>query len=113
LLVRELHLRDWPFGAVGRRLLLEALLLDKQPSEGWTKAALESRADVGAGGLDEVLAGALALRLIEQRGARWYRPHELPPIAMPLRTLAAASANIADAAIPPLPRRSYRRHPKD
>jgi hypothetical protein len=107
--VRELHLRDWPFGAVGRRLLLETLLLDKQPKEGWTKGALESRADVSAGGLDEVLAGALALRLIEQRGGRWFRPHELPPIAKPLRTLVAATVSIPDAQIPPLPRRSYRR----
>ena len=107
--MRELRLRDWPFGAVGRRLLLEALLVDKQPQEGWTKAALESRADVGAGGLDEVLAGALALRLIEQRGGRWFCPHELPPIATPLKTLVAASSNIPDVQIPALPRRSYRR----
>ena len=28
---RGLHLRDWPFGGVGRRLLLEALLIDDQP----------------------------------------------------------------------------------
>lgn len=107
--MRELHLRDWPFGAVGRRLLLEALLLDKQPKEGWTKGALESQADVTAGGLDEVLAGALELRLIEQRGGRWYRPHEPPPIAKPLKALVAASANIPDAQISPLPRRPYRR----
>lgn len=106
---RELRLRDWPFGAVGRRLLLEALLLDEQPVKGWTKSALELRAEVGAGGLDEVLAGALELRLIEQRDGRWIRPPDLPPISRQLRALAAASTTIPDAPIPPLPRRSYRR----
>src|SRR3954453_13913146 len=91
---RELQLPDWPFGAVGRRLLLEALLLDKQPQKGWTKGALESRAEVGAGGLDEVLAGALQLKLIEQREGRWHRPKELPPIARPLKALVTASAKV-------------------
>ena len=95
-------------GDGGRRLLLEALLLDKQPRKGWTKVALELRADVRPGGLDEVLAGALQLRLIEQRGGRWFRSHELPPIAKPLKALVAASANVPDARIPPLPRRPYR-----
>ena len=56
-----------------------------------------------------LLAGALALRLLEHRNGRWYRPDEQPPIAKPLRTLVAASANLPDAAIPPLPRRTYRR----
>lgn len=107
--MRELHLRDWPFGAVGRRLLLEALLLDDQPSEGWTKSALETRAEVKAGGLDEVLAGALKLRLIEQRSGRWHRPSSLPPIAKPLKALVAATVQVPDEPIPPLPRRPYRR----
>ncbi len=106
---RELHLRDWPFGAVGRRLLLEALLTGKQPSRGWTKGALEKRAEVGPGGLDEVLAGALQLKLIEQRGGRWYRPDEMPDIARPLRALVNASARVPDKKIAPLPTRPYRR----
>lgn len=105
---RELHLCDWPFGAVGRRLLLEALLVGRQPKEGWTKTALESRAEVGAGGLDDVLAGALQLRLIEQRDGRWHRSTKLPAIAMPLKALVVAAANVPDKPIEPLPRRAYR-----
>lgn len=104
---RELHLPDWPFGAVGRRLLLEALLVDKQPKKGWTKGALEARAEVGAGGLDELLAGALQLKLIEQRDGRWHRPDDLPPIARPLKALVKVSADVPDAEIEPLPRRRY------
>jgi len=107
--MRELRLPDWPFGAVGRRLLLEALLLEKQPPKGWTKDALETRAEVVAGGLDEVLAGALQLRLIEQRDGRWYRPSPLPPIAKPLKALVRATAQVPDQPIAPFPRRPYRR----
>jgi hypothetical protein len=104
---REVHLCDWPFGSVGRRLLLRALLIDKQPKNGWTKAALEARADVGSGGIDEVLAGALQLKLVEQREGRWHRPETLPSIARSLRALVIASADVPDKPIQPLPRRTY------
>jgi hypothetical protein len=107
--MRELRLPDWPFGAVGRRLLLEALLLEEQPGDGWTKDALETRAEVGAGGIDEVLAGALQLRLIEQRDGRWHRAQPLPQIAKPLTALVKASAEVPDEPISPFPRRPYRR----
>jgi hypothetical protein len=106
---RGLQLNDWPFGAVGRRLLLDALLRGKQPKGGWTKRALETHAEVGPGGLDEVLAGALELGLLEQQGARWCRTRPLPPIARPLRTLLRASDNVPETPIAPLPRRAYNR----
>lgn len=106
---RELHLPDWPFGAVGRRLLLEALLIDKPPAHGWSKGDLEAHADVANGGLDEVLAGALQLKLIEYRQGRWHRPKKLPPIARPLKALVAATADVPDKPIDPLPRRPYKR----
>jgi hypothetical protein len=64
--------------AVGRRLLLEARLLDEQPRKGSTKGALETRVEVKPGGLDEVLAGALELRLIEERDGLWHRTISLP-----------------------------------
>ena len=104
---RELHVRDWPFGALGRRLLLEALFLDSQPADGWTKRALEKRADVGPGGLDEVLAGAVALGLVERHERRWRRARKLPPIAKPLKQLVAASAVLPDTPIPSFPKRPY------
>jgi hypothetical protein len=106
---RALHLPDWPFGAVGRRLLLQALLIETPPKRGWTKSDLEARAEVGNGGLDEVLAGALQLKLIEQRDGRWHRPEKLPPIARPLKALVEASADVPDTPIDPLPRRTYKR----
>jgi len=109
---RELRLPDWPFGAVGRRLLLEALLLEEEremPEDGWTKSALEDMADVGAGGIDEVLAGALQLKLIEHRDGRWRRPATRPPVAGPLLALVEATRTIPDEPIEPIPRRAYRR----
>jgi hypothetical protein len=109
---RELRLPDWPFGAVGRRLLLEALLLEEEkgmPEEGWTKSALEDMAEVGSGGIDEVLAGALQLKLIEHRDGRWLRPAKPPPVAAPLLALVNASRVIPNDAIQPIPRRAYRR----
>jgi hypothetical protein len=109
---RQLRLRDWPFGAVGRRLLLEALLLDEAeegPSGGWTKRALETRAGVATGGIDDVLAGALQLKLVERRNARWIRPEEQPGIAEPLIALLSVTRSLPDAAIQPIPRRNYRR----
>lgn len=109
---RELRLPDWPFGAVGRRLLLEALLLEEEqemPEYGWTKTALENMAEVGSGGIDEVLAGALQLKLIEHRNGRWLRPATRPPVAAPLRALVEATRVILDAPIEPIPRRPYRR----
>jgi hypothetical protein len=109
---RELRLPDWPFGAVGRRLLLEALLLEEEqemPEHGWTKTALEDMAEVGSGGIDEVLAGALQLKLIEHRNGRWLRPATRPPVAVPLLALVEATRVIPDAPIEPIPRRPYRR----
>jgi hypothetical protein len=104
---RTLHLRDWPFGAVGRRLLLQALLLDAPPEQGWLKRELEQRVAVSPGGVDEVLAGAFHLRLIEQRGQRWHLPEKPPQIASSLEALVRASAMLPDAPIPPLPARPY------
>jgi hypothetical protein len=110
---RELRLPDWPFGAVGRRLLLEALLLEhaEMPDKGWTKGGLEDLAEVGTGGIDEVLAGALQLKLVDYRGGRWLRPDGAPPVADPLRALVEAARAIPNQAIKPIPRRPYRRRP--
>ena len=81
---RELRLPDWPFGAVGRRLLLQALLLQDQqmPKDAWTKGALEDLANVGNRGIDDVLAGALQLKLIEHRHGRWFRPGTPPAVSV-------------------------------
>jgi hypothetical protein len=107
----EVRLPDWPFGAASRRLLLEALLLDKQPIDGWTKAALEDRAEVGTGGLDEVLAGALQLGLVRREDGVWHRGQPLPAIARPIKQLLAKAKELPNDEITDLPTRSYRWRP--
>lgn len=110
---RELHLCDWPFGGVGRRLLLEALLIDEQPDEGWTKGELETRAGVTNGGLKSVLPGAVQLGLVMQGDdGRWHVPKKLPAIATPLRKLALDVVQLGDEPIQALETRDYERHPK-
>lgn len=110
---RTLLLNDWPYGAPGRRRLLEALLQEHQPAMGWTKAALEGRAQVKPGGLDEVLAGALQFGLLERDGERWKRSSPLPPIAKPLRALLRQTARLPASPIEPFPRRPYTRGAKE
>lgn len=101
---------DWPYGAVGRRLLLEALLLDPQPREGWTKTALEHRAGTETGGIDTLLAGAARWQLIERRAdGRWHRAADPVEIASPLEELLKLTRKAKNEPIPPLPKRPYGR----
>jgi len=107
---RRLHLPDWPYGAVGRRRLLEELLLAPPPEDGWTKAALEGRADTKPGGIDGVLAGALEWELvIRSADGSWRPPDVAPRIATPLTELLTLTRLAADRPIAPLPKRPYRR----
>jgi hypothetical protein len=107
---RRLHIPDWPYGSVGRRLVLEALLLDSQPNAGWTKTALESRAGTRPGGIDLVLAGAVAWQLVERRDdGHWHRVEPFPKIAGVLENVLKLTRMARDEAIPPLPRRDYDR----
>ena len=109
---RPLHLPDWPYGAVGRRLVLQALLLGRAPAEGWSKAELEESARTKPGGIDGVLAGAVDWGLLERTAeGRWQRPQQEPPIASPLQTLLALTRRAEDRPIAPLARRPYRRRP--
>jgi hypothetical protein len=107
---RKLHVPDWPYGAVGRRLLLEALLLESQPENGWTKTSLESKAQTETRGIDGLLAGAISWRLIERReDGRWQRAMPKPEIATPLEELLRLTRKVSDEPISPLPKRRYRR----
>jgi hypothetical protein len=107
---RKLHLPDWPYGAVGRRRLLEELLLATPPEGGWTKAALEERADTRPGGIDGVLAGALEWHLVSRASdGLWRRPDIAPKIATPLSELLNLTRLAPDRPIAPLPKRTYRR----
>jgi hypothetical protein len=106
---REMHLCDWPFGGVGRRLLLEALLIDEQPDEGWMMGELEARALVKNGGLNTVLPGAVHLGLVwHGEDGRWHVPKKLPAIAAPLRKLTIAAVELGEEVIPTLVKREYK-----
>jgi hypothetical protein len=106
---RALELRDWPFGAVGRRMLLEALLLDPQPEKGWTKQALEARVLVTNGGLDKLLAGAVDLGLATINEGRVMGAADSPPIAPPLMEVLRIAQGLPHRPPHPLSRRPYRR----
>lgn len=106
---RPLEIRDWLFGSRGRRLLLEAVLLDDEPSAGWRKVDLERAAAVERGGADRLLAGASSLGLLRWDGRRWRRGEPPPPLSGPLEQLVALSRELPAAPPAPLQRRPYRR----
>lgn len=108
---RPLEIRDWPFGSRGRRLLLEAVLLDPEPEGGWRKVELERAAAVERGGVDRLLEGASSLDLVRWDGGRWRRTSPPPPLAGPLEELVALSRLLPAAPAAPLPRRAYARRP--
>lgn len=114
---RLVHLPDWPFGAVGRRQLLEALLLDRQPDGGWTKRGLEERVGVANGGLDDLLAGAIDLGLAGIEDGRIRRvaaideEQILPPPSTPDLVGALSEALRAVRALPDRPVRALPRRP--
>jgi hypothetical protein len=104
---RPVHLRDWPFGAAGRRLLLEALLLDEQPAEGWTPIGLEKRIGVANGGLDDLLAGAVDLRLAEISAGRIRATSAAPDLMDALGEALRATQDLPDRPVHRLPPRPY------
>jgi len=106
---RTLQVRDWPFGSRGRRLLLEAVLLEDPPPGGWRKVDLERAAGVERGGADRLLEGARSLGLLRFDGERWYLADPAPRLVVPLEQLVALSRELPDAAIEALPKRGYTR----
>jgi hypothetical protein len=106
---RPVQIRDWPFGSRGRRLFLEAVLLGDAPEDGWRKSDLERAADVERGGADRLLEGASSLGLVRHDGGRWHPGFPPPRVAGPLELLVAASRDLPDDAIRPLPKRPYGR----
>jgi hypothetical protein len=106
---RRVHLRDWPFGAVGRRLLLEALLDTPQPDGGWRKRELEERIGVRNSGLDGLLAGAVDLGLARVQGGRILVDNPAPGIAPPLLDVLRAARALPDRPPRVLSKRPYRK----
>lgn len=106
---RALRTRDWPFGSRGRRLFLEAVLLEDAPSGGWRKVELERAAGVERGGADRLLEGAASLNLLVPGAGRWHLGEPAPALAGPLEQLVRLSRELPEDPIAPLPRRDYRR----
>ncbi len=104
---RPVHVRDWPFGAVGRRLLLEALLLDEQPADGWTRKELQNRIGVSNGGLDDLLTGAIELGLAEIGTGRIRAAAAAPDLIEALGGVLRAAQDLPDRPVRALPRRPY------
>lgn len=105
---RALQVRDWPFGSRGRRLFLEAVLLDPAPAGGWSKAELERAAEVERGGVDRLLAGGRALGLVRWDGRQWHRGDPPPGVADPLEELVRLSRELPEESIAAVPKRPYR-----
>ena len=106
---RAVRLPDWPFGSNGRRLFLEAVLLNQAPESGWSKSELELMAAVERGGLDRLLAGASAIGLLHYEGANWSVCEPLPRLAMPLKELLKITRHLPDDEIPAIAKRTYRK----
>jgi hypothetical protein len=79
--------RDWLFGARPRRLVLEALLVETPPRDGWTVAVLCDRCGVGERGLDAHLDRLEHLGLIVRRRGSVSLADPLPALAADLRSL--------------------------
>jgi hypothetical protein len=81
------RLRDWLFGAPGKRRLLRVLLEEPVPTDGWREADLAGRAELHKkGSVDEHLAALAQLDLVEDSGGR-YRLNARSPLVPPLRKL--------------------------
>jgi hypothetical protein len=104
---RRLQLADWPFGAVSRRLLLDALLREPQPPDGWKVMELEDHAGVENGGLAGVLPGAIDLSLAEYRDGRIHRSDAAPDLSDVLISLLNTADGLPKRTPRPIPRRPY------
>jgi hypothetical protein len=81
------RLRDWLFGAPGKRRLLRVLLEDPMPPDGWREADLAVRAQLHKkGSIDEHLGALMQLELVESVRGR-YRVKEGSRLLPPLRRL--------------------------
>lgn len=91
----KLRLRDWLFGAGGKRRLLDALLADKERE--WTEAELASSAELHAKGSVDVHVKALVqLGMLSESGLS-YRLVSAHPLIEPLQNVLAALDAVEDA----------------
>jgi hypothetical protein len=99
-----LRLRDWLFGAGGKRRLLEVLL--DGGSRSWTEAELARAAGLHLKGSVDVHVRALVQLGLLTEDANRYRLSRRHALVQPLRRLLAVVGSIEDADVerPPLHR---------
>lgn len=98
----RLTLRDWLFGAGGKRRLLEVLLTTTP--QRWTQTELARAAGLHVkGSVDVHIVALLQLGILDESGDRYFIDRG-SPLVPPLRTLVEALAAIDDAKLkrPPL-----------
>lgn len=103
--------QSWPFGSATRRLVLEALLSDPQPENGWSKRALERAAETTRGGVDSALRGAFLWGIVELVDGQWRRVEPLPEIAVPIQAILKIVEATPTQALPDLPETPVGRRP--
>jgi hypothetical protein len=91
----KLRLRDWLFGAGGKRRLIDALLSDDERE--WTEAELASCAELHAKGSVDVHVKALVQLGVLTEKSLCYRVVRAHPLVKPLRDLLAVLEEIQDA----------------
>jgi hypothetical protein len=88
------RLRDWLFGAPGKRRLLEALVADE--ARAWRQAELAVAAGMHKkGSADEPLLALVQIGLVVENAGR-YRLQVDHPLVPPLRALVRALAEVPD-----------------
>jgi hypothetical protein len=98
----KLSLRDWLFGAGGKRRLLEAIVASE--GRAWTEAELARASGLHAKGSVDVHVRALVQIGMLGEERKLYRLVQSHPLVVPLRALLMAVAAIEDTDIrrPPL-----------
>jgi hypothetical protein len=91
----KLRLRDWLFGAGGKRRLLDALLSDDERE--WTEAELANSAGLHTKGSVDVHVKALVQLGVLSEESLSYRVVPAHPLIEPLRDLLAVLEEIQDA----------------
>lgn len=97
----KLRLRDWLFGAAGKRRLIASVLTSAPRS--WNEAELARAAGLHAKGSVDVHIRALVQLgvLVEENGR--YRLDAPHPLVQPLRELLAVIASVEDAELNRVP----------
>ncbi len=91
------RLRDWLFGAPGKRRLLEALIADE--TRVWREAELATAAEMHKkGSVDEPLLALVQIGLVAVHGGR-YRLQRDHPLLPPLRALLTVIADLPDVPV--------------